>query len=71
MAVHPDFRRCGLGRALMGKLLNKLSTRRRQFLVVRVDESDLLTTCQFLKRFDPDKVSLADGQVRFMFRAEV
>jgi ribosomal protein S18 acetylase RimI-like enzyme len=71
MAVHPIHRRCGVGRALMTKLLNKLGTHRRPFLVVKVDERDLLTTCQFLKQFNPARVGLADGRVRFVFRADV
>lgn len=41
MAVHPDFRRCGLGRALINKLKAKLSAQRREYIECLVDDRDL------------------------------
>jgi len=40
-AVHPDYRRCGIGEAMLTKLLGKLSGERRTRLTLLVAESNL------------------------------
>lgn len=40
-AVHPDFRRCGVGSTMTGKLVNKLSQQRRQEIMLKVRETNL------------------------------
>lgn len=41
MAIHPEFRKSGVGRAMIERLRNKLSTQRRKYLVASVGERDL------------------------------
>lgn len=40
-AVHPDFRRSGVGQQMVGKLIGKLSDRRRQHIICEVRETNL------------------------------
>ena len=41
LAVHPDHRRQGVGSQVVGKLINKLSTLYRRYLILEVDETNL------------------------------
>lgn len=46
-AVSRDFHRCGVGRAMVAKLINKLSQQRRQELVLHTRESNLFAQLFF------------------------
>ncbi len=48
-AVHPDFRRQGLGAAMIGKLLGKLSHERRNRIMLEVRETNLEAQLFFKK----------------------
>lgn len=49
LAVHPDHRREGVGRVMVGRLIGKLECQRRNQIMVNVRESDLATQL-FLQR---------------------
>lgn len=50
-AVHPEYRRTGIGAQMLGKLVNKLSTHRRQRITLAVRESNL-DAQMFFRQFD-------------------
>lgn len=50
-AVHPEYRRSGIGAQMLAKLVNKLSTHRRQKISLAVRERNL-DAQMFFRRFD-------------------
>ena len=50
-AVHPEYRRTGIGSQMLGKLVNKLSTHRRQRITLAVRERNLDAQV-FFRQFD-------------------
>lgn len=50
-AVHPEYRRTGIGAQMLAKLVNKLSTHRRQKISLAVRERNL-DAQMFFRRFD-------------------
>lgn len=61
LAVHPDFRRCGVGSLMLEKLYGKLSPYRRRSLKLEVPEDDLGAQL-FLKAARFKAVQVARGE---------
>lgn len=65
-ATHPDNRRLGIGRALVDKLVYKLCSHRRGFIVVDVPE-ELTAALLFFRAAGFVAVECGDGAVRMRY----